>query len=43
MSAKGLLYSTSNASYGKITIKMCDVDLTPNLCQELDVIKKKCA
>jgi hypothetical protein len=30
--AKGLLYSTNNASYGKIKIQICDLNTDPTKC-----------
>ena len=33
MKARGLLYSTENSNYTKITIKRCDFQKTPSECE----------
>lgn len=41
--AKGLLYSTSNASYGKIKIQMCNFEDPAGSCATQSDIEKFCA
>ena len=38
MKAKGLLYSTQNANFSKITIQMCNVNPIDNDCENLQNI-----
>ena len=38
MKAKGLLYSTQNSNYTKITIYMCNVSQIDKDCESLDNI-----
>jgi hypothetical protein len=39
MRAKGLLYSTQNSNYTKITIYMCNFNQIDNDCESLDSLK----
>lgn len=43
MKAKGLLYSTNNASYTKITIGLCNLNDPNNTCETLENITSKMA
>jgi len=41
--AKGLLYSTFNASYAKIRVQICNKTAYPELCQSREEIERLCA
>lgn len=36
MKAKGLLYSTQNSNYTKITIRLCNISMPDNVCENIE-------